>query len=137
MTLAKRISRRVVLRGSAGVALGLPFLEGLVQRHAKAGPPAVPPYAIFFRQADGVAAAQIDEELGSEPERFWPRTPGKLDVANVEGRAVAELSAYLEKLLIVGNVNMKDFDFGDGHARGALQLLTAAGRVIPKPVANH
>jgi hypothetical protein len=131
MTVTKRVSRRVVLRGVGGVALGLPFLEGLLQRRAKAQAQAIPPYAVFFRQADGVAAAQVDQEIGNEPERFWPRTPGKLDLANVDGRALGELVDYLEKLLVVGNVNMKDFDFGDGHARGVLQLLTAAGPLVP------
>jgi hypothetical protein len=126
----QRISRRLVLRGVGGVALGLPFLEGLGRKNARAQNAGVLPYAIFFRQADGVGAAQVDEEIGSEPERFWPRTVGLLDAANVEERAIGELSAYLEKLLVVGNINMEDFDFGDGHARGALQLLTAAGPLV-------
>jgi len=127
---APAVSRRVILRGLGGVALALPVLEGLSRKRVRAQNADVPPYAIFFRQADGVAAAQVDEELGREPERFWPREVGLLDAANVSERAVGELGPYLEKLLVVGNVNMKDFDFGDGHARGALQVLTACGPLV-------
>ncbi len=125
------VSRRLVLRGAGGVALGLPFLEGLAPRTARAQTPVVPPFAIFFRQANGVAAEQENEEIGNEPERFWPRQPGALDAANLEGRALDELTDYASRLLVVGNVNMENYDYGDGHARGALQGLTARGPVVP------
>lgn len=128
--LGRRVSRRVVLQGLGGVTLALPLLEGLRPRRAEAQAESILPYAVFFRQADGVASEQTAIELGKEPERFWPRNPGALDAANVEGRALDELTAYLSKLLVVGNVNMADFDFGDGHARGALQLLTGWGPAV-------
>jgi len=123
----KRVPRRLFLRGVGGVTLALPILEGLRSRRADAQAETTPSYAIFFRQADGVASAQVAQELGQEPERFWPREPGALDAANVEGRALDELTEFLPKLLVVGNANMEDFNFGDGHARGALQLLTGWG----------
>ena len=65
-----KISRRVVLRGIGGAALSLPFLEGLVPRHARAGVE-VAPYAVFFRQANGVAQEANSGEIGEEPERFF------------------------------------------------------------------
>ncbi len=49
---------------------------------------------------------------------------------NVADRALDELSRYLPKLLVVKNINTPDFDYGDGHARGALQGLTAQGPVV-------
>lgn len=124
-----KIQRRWVLKGIGGATLALPALEGLAPRGAKAADAAVPPFAIFFRQACGVACAQ-DTDLGSEPERFWPTAEGQLTAATVGGRVIEELSDHLDRLLVVGGVNMQDFNYADGHARGALQLLTAQGPVV-------
>ena len=90
----------------------------------------MPPYAIFFRKACGVAAAQNTTEIGQEPERFWPSTLGALSAATMQGRAVDELIGYEDKLLIVKNVNYGRFNFGDGHAAGAMQGLIARPPVV-------
>lgn len=126
------LTRRTVLRGLYGVTLGLPFLEGLASNKRALASGASPPFAIFFRQADGVACAQENVEIGSEPERFWPRQTGALDAANVAERALAPLTNHLDRLLVVGNVNMVDFPYGDGHARGAFQVLTGHGPHVPE-----
>lgn len=128
MTDRFRLSRRVVLRGIGGAAIALPLLESIGGGRAQADGDA-PPYAIFFRQANGVAAAQ-NTEIGSEPERFWPRDLGPLTTDSLRDRALDELTDYRSKLLAVGNVNMQGYDYGDGHARGALQCLTARGPVV-------
>jgi hypothetical protein len=125
-----KMSRRIVLGGLGGALLGLPWLEGLPgrpSRRAWAQSAAASPFAIFFRQANGVAAAQDTNEIGQEPERFWPTAPGPLTPETMADRAVAELAAHASRLLIIGNVNMANFSYGDGHARGALQVLTARG----------
>jgi hypothetical protein len=127
--IKKKISRRTVLRGIGGATLALPFLEGLVPRQVKASDE-VPPFAIFFRQANGVAQQQSNDEIGDEPERFFPRTLGALDTANVQGRALEELDGYLDQILVLKNVNTHTFDYGDGHARGVMQSLTARGPVV-------
>lgn len=124
-----KISRRMVLRGAGGCAVTLPFLEGLAPKAAHAADVETP-FAIFFRQANGVAAAQ-NTELGSESEKFWPTTEGALTAATMPAdRAVGELVDFADRLLIVGNVRMEGFDYGDGHARGAMQGLTARGAVV-------
>jgi hypothetical protein len=125
-----RISRRLVLGGMGGALLGLPWLEALDGRRAQAQSAATPPFAIFFRQANGVAAAQDTNEIGTEPERFWPTAEGRLTAETLADRALAELSAHASRLLVVGNVNMENFNYGDGHARGALQVLTAQGPMV-------
>lgn len=125
-----RIDRRVVLKGLGGATLALPWLEALAPRPARAADPVVPPFAVFFRQANGVAAAQETLEIGSEPERFWPRELGPLTQDNVADRALDELAEHLPRILAIKNVNTYDFDYGDGHARGALQGLTAQGPVV-------
>jgi hypothetical protein len=122
-----KMTRRIVLGGIGGALLGLPCLEGLRGRRVWAQSAAPAPFAIFFRQANGVAAAQDTSEIGQEPERFWPTATGPLSPETLADRALAELSAYSSRLLVVGNVNMANFNYGDGHARGALQLLTAQG----------
>lgn len=129
----KKISRRMVLRGLGGVALSLPLLESFGRPAAKAQDAASDStYAIFFRQANGVACAQSSPLGGSgEPERFWPSATGALTAATLGGRALDELLDHASHLLVVNNVNMYDFNYGDGHARGALQGLTARGPVTP------
>ncbi|MFP2924777.1 DUF1552 domain-containing protein [Pyxidicoccus sp. 3LG] len=125
-----KLSRRLVLKGVGGAVLGLPLLEGLMPRTARAADSGSLPYAIFFRQGNGVAAAQTTSELGSEPERFWPRALGALTAESMAGRAVGVLTDHLARLLLVRNINMRDYNYGDGHARGALQGLTARGPVV-------
>jgi hypothetical protein len=124
-----RISRRIVLKGIGGVLLALPILESFRPRRAQAAEPVVLPYAIFFRQACGVAAQQ-NTEVGEEPERFWPTGFGPLSAATVSGRALDELGDHLSRLLVVKNINMNGFPYGDGHARGAMQGLTARGPTV-------
>lgn len=122
------MNRRMVLRGLGGVALTLPFLESLLPRAARAQAPSTNGYAIFFRQANGVA----QEDAGNgEVEQFFPRDIGALTEASMAGRAVDELTAYRQKLLVLRNVNMEFFDYGDGHAWGCLQGLTARGPTVP------
>lgn len=124
-----KTTRRAFLAGLGGVAVGLPFLEGLAPRKAKAGGSPVDPFAIFLRQANGVAAEQ-NTVIGSEPERFWPVAPGPLTADNLSGRSLDELTPYADRLLVVGNINMYNFNYADGHARGALQGMTAQGPTV-------
>jgi hypothetical protein len=128
----RSLSRRRFLRGLGGVAIGLPLLEsvpGCLMPPEVAGPgDNEGPFAIFFRQPCGVAAAQDTDEIGDEPERFWPREIGPLTRENVEGRALDELDAWLDQLLVLGNINQKYYkDFRDAHANGAFSSLTARG----------
>ncbi len=130
-----KMHRRHVLKGIGGATVALPLLEAFSPRKAQAGGSLVPSYAIFFRQANGVACAQ-NTEIGAEPERFWPTAEGTLTPATVAGRALEELGDHLDRLLVVGGVNMENFNYGDGHARGALQLLTARGPVVDNAGGN-
>jgi hypothetical protein len=129
-----RISRRHVLRGLGGVAVGLPFIEALRPRSAaKADDGGYAPYAVFMRQANGVQQA-----TGDEPERFFPTALGALTTAGMTedgDQAVNVLSEYADKLTILRGVNFAFPGNGCGHSGGGNQVLTAA-RVSDDPAGN-
>ncbi|EYF05118.1 DUF1552 domain-containing protein [Chondromyces apiculatus] len=127
------INRRRFLRGLFGVTVALPFLESLAPRNAAAGPGDVPPFAIFMRQANGVA-----QQTNDEPEMFWPRNLGAItaETMNTDSdRAISELRDYADKLLVVRGVKFAFPGNGCGHSGGGNQCLTAA-RVSDTPSGN-
>lgn len=65
-------SRRRFLYGIGGAALGIPVLEGLAAKGARAEETAVPPFALFYRRANGVQQAMFNQTQNKEPERWWP-----------------------------------------------------------------
>jgi hypothetical protein len=128
--MTRKMTRRLVLKGVGGAMLALPLLESFPLTRSRAQAAGAPePFAIFFRQANGVACEQ-NAELGQEPERFWPTQTGALTADTLKGRALDELTSYTSKLLVCGGINMYDYNYGDGHARGALQGLTGRGPTV-------
>jgi Protein of unknown function (DUF1552) len=127
------IPRRLVLQGVGGALLALPLLEslGVAKLHAQAAPAPSQRFAIFLRQACGVACEQQTTELGQESEKFWPSALGALTAQTLQGRTLEELQGYMSRLLVVRNCNNDDLGYGDGHANGAMQGLTAMGPVTP------
>ncbi len=108
------VNRRAFLYGAGGVALGLPFLEGLPERSAWAAG-SQPVFTFFICAACGV-----------EPKRFWPSGTGALSGLLSSGRAVDALAPYAANLLIVKNINFPlSGPTGCGHAQGLSQALTA------------
>lgn len=124
-----KFSRRIVLKGIGGAVLGLPLLESIGRREASAQATGET-FAIFFRQANGCAQEANSDEIGYEPERFYPTAVGALTEETMSGRAVDELTEFRDRLLVLRNVNMEEFPYGDGHARGALQGLTGRGPTV-------
>lgn len=137
MSIQRKISRRHLLRGIGGVTLALPFLEALAPDEAHAENGGYAPFAIFCRQANGVA-----QEVGGgspEPERYFPSTLGPLTQSGLEAesdRAVSLLSAYADKLTILRGVGFGFPGNGCGHSGGGNQVLTAA-RVSETPSGNE
>lgn len=114
---AKRhvVNRRAFLYGAGGIAIGLPFLEGLPERSAWAAG-AEPVFTLFMCAACGV-----------EPKRFWPASTGSLSTLLSSGdKAVNHLKDHAENLLIVRGVNFPIIGRGCGHSEGLVQALTAA-----------
>src|SRR3954466_1353649 len=114
--MAKRhtVNRRAFLHGAGGVALGLPFLEGLPERSAWAAD--APPIFTFFMCA----------ACGVEPKKFWPSSTGALDGLLASGKAVDALADQAKNLLIVKGIQFPlTGPTGCGHAQGLSQALTA------------
>ena len=74
MKLEQR-SRRAVLRGLGGTAIGLPLLDLFSPRRAQAQTAArAGSFGMFVVGSNGVAQAYNS----MEPDQFWPRNPGPL-----------------------------------------------------------
>ncbi|HWP06319.1 MAG TPA: DUF1552 domain-containing protein [Polyangiaceae bacterium] len=108
------VNRRAFLYGAGGIAIGLPFLEGLPERSAWAAD-AEPIFTFFMCAACGV-----------EPKRFWPSGFGDLATVLASGdKAVNELKAHAANLLIIKNIDFpQSGPSGCGHAEGLCQALT-------------
>ncbi len=118
------MNRRSFLRGVGGACMALPFLESFGNTEAAADNGGYAPYAIFMRQANG-----CQQEVGGEPERFFPHALGALTTATMmaqSDRAVSVLSDYADKLNIVRGINFGFPGNGCGHSGGGNQCLTAA-----------
>ncbi len=129
MTTAKKtvspFSRRRFLVGAAGATMALPFLEGLHRPdHASAGVDRAR-FAVWVRVGNGVQQA-----WDTEPESFWPRTPGALTTAGMMAtdadRATSELAAYADRLTLLRGVNRPFGTPNCGHAESIPQCLTGA-----------
>jgi hypothetical protein len=117
-----RINRRAFLRGAGGVAIALPFLEGIPERSAFAGLPTNPVFAFFICTANGVV-----QKDGSDPERFWPTAAGAIDTAKLAAatdRCTSILADHASRLLFVRGINYPNGGTGCGHASGLAQTLT-------------
>jgi len=111
-----RINRRAFLRGTAGVALGLPFLESLPERSAWAAGKD-PIFSLFISAVDGVV-----------PASFFPDALGELtsDGLAAAGKATSKLSAHAKNLLFVRGINWAvSAPTGDSHAQSLCMVLTA------------
>jgi hypothetical protein len=111
-----RVNRRAFLRGTAGVSLALPFLEGLPERSAWAAGQE-PVFSLFMCASGGVVAS-----------RFFPNEVGPLTQTALSeaGKATSELAAHAERLLFLKNVGWpQQSPTGEPHAQGPCQALTA------------
>ena len=110
-------NRRRFLRGAGGVAIALPFLEGLPERSAWAQS-AQPVFSLYIVAACGV--------VGS---KFFPSATGALTTAGLAGatdKATSVLSPHAANLLFIKGINFPlAGPTGCGHAQGLCQSLTA------------
>jgi len=118
---ARQSARRNFLRGALGVTLGLPFLESLQKKEAKAGPATNTRLIVMF-SCNGV-----------DMDRFWPNTGyGALTSASFNADCgLAPLAPFADRLLLPRGMHMSprgfgwDASAGDDHAKGMGCKLTA------------
>ncbi len=139
-------SRRKFLLGLGGAAVGLPFLEGLTAKTARADN-TPKPYALFYRRGNGVQQAVFDrnsypsqgfwtQQKPQEPERWWPMqnasTPYPFGALGTFGpiSALGEIEAYVSKTTLVRGLR-HPYGTENGHPEGAAQGLTGAGIKYP------
>jgi hypothetical protein len=115
---ARQLSRRVFLGGGAAVAIGLPFLESLVPRAARAqAAPGVPKRAVFYYIPNGINGATRDA--------FWPTTTGTGYVLPTMLKSLEPLKSEFTLVTGLENALAKPDGPGD-HASGTGAFLTCA-----------
>lgn len=113
---SKGLSRRTMLRGAGGVALGLPFLEAMrrAQPTVAAGEPGLTAaghpkrFLVFFTPN------------GTIPKNWVPEGAGRDFTFS---RILKPLESYKEKLLIIDGLDQTGTG-GDGHQNGMQGMLT-------------
>jgi hypothetical protein len=121
MSHRHQLGRRRVLLGFGGVVVGLPFLEALAPRRARAqAAPATTRFGVFFC-CNGV-----------DMQRWFPKGDfGALTDAHLAGTANEILTPFRSKLLFPRGVHMSPRGFdrdgggGDDHTKGMAHKLTA------------
>jgi hypothetical protein len=121
MSPPRTLGRRRVLRGFGGALLGLPFLEALSPRGARAqAEPPLTRFGVFFC-CNGV-----------DLERWFPKGSfGALTDAHLQGTSNEVLLPFRSKLLFPRGVHMtprgfdRDGGGGDDHGKGMAHKLTA------------
>jgi hypothetical protein len=135
-----KVGRRLFLRGAGTVALGLPFLESFGRTSRAKAAPADYSFAVWCRQANGVAQADLQwDPARAEPDLFWPTATGRLtreSLAAMSTQAMSELADFADVLLPVAGLRFPFPGNGCGHSGGGNQVLTAA-RVSDTPSGNE
>lgn len=99
--MTRTISRRTVLRG-LGVAMGLPWLDAMASRSARAGAVTNPP----------VRMACLFMPNGVNPHSWTPKATGKA----FELTPILEpIAPHKDRILVLSNLMNRATDTGDGH----------------------
>jgi hypothetical protein len=110
---SKSISRRTLLRGAGGIAIGLPFLEIMsAPRRVSAADPVIPQRFIVFFSPDGYI------------KKNW--TPTGTETAFTLGRSLLPLKDFQNRLIVLDGVDNEAAKHGPGddHMRGMGTMLT-------------
>jgi hypothetical protein len=109
-----QLNRRAFLRGSAALAIGLPFLESVQHRSAWAVGDE-PRFAFFIGTSNGVVQ-----------DRFWPTEPDVLTDLSTDLNAAGALAGLEQWLSFVQGFNYTATSTGDTHAQSYCQTFTGA-----------
>lgn len=120
-------TRRSFLRGAAGAAVALPFLESMPERSPWAATQPKPVFGLFMCAVGGVVPAE-----------FFPTTPGTLTSTGLAaaGKATSHLSGHAENLLLVSGINwLPGVSVGDSHVDTLCAVYTGR-RPLPTDQAS-
>lgn len=110
--MIKQLSRRTLLRGAAGLGIGLPLLEAMMPRSAKGADAAAPRRIIFVFQANGDQTKRRFIDTGETTFTF--------------DEFLAPLEPYRQDLLILNRLDRRygklGTDRADGHQQGGASL---------------
>ena len=111
--MIKRLSRRTLLRGAAGVGIGLPLLEAMLPRAASGATPVAPKRIIFVFQANGDQTKRRFIDAGETSFTF--------------DEFLAPLEPYRKDLLLLNRLDRRYNKFmsgerADGHQQGGASL---------------
>ena len=111
--MSKRLSRRMLLRGAAGVGIGLPLLEAMLPRSASGATPGAPRRIMFVFQANGDQPTRRFVDAGETSFTF--------------DDFLAPLEPYRKDLLLLNRLDRRYERFGageraDGHQQGGASL---------------
>lgn len=116
MTRILKLSRRTLLRGAGGVAVGLPFLEAMAERTAAAQTAARPKRLVILYSCNGrVLNTWTPAELG--PNFTVPRTLKPLDTPVLRPHLTILSGLKMQASIDRG---------GNGHNAGITSMLTGA-----------
>ena len=108
-------NRRAFLRGAAGAAVALPFLESVPERS---------PRADTQKQVCGFFICTVGGVVRSS---FFPDATGPLTQAGLAaaGKATSELAAHADNLLLLAGIDWPSGAHADSHIEGLCSSLTA------------
>ena len=111
--MIKRISRRMLLRGAAGVGIGLPLLEAMLPRAAHGATPTAPRRIMFVFQSNGDQTSRRFIDTGETTFTF--------------DEFLAPLEPYRSDLLCLNRLDRRYGKFAageraDGHQQGGASL---------------
>ena len=111
--MSKRLSRRMLLRGAAGVGIGLPLLEAMLPRSASGATPSAPRRIIFVFQANGDQTNRRFIDTGETSFTF--------------DEFLSPLEPYRKDLLLLNRLDRRYSKFksgerADGHQQGGASL---------------
>jgi hypothetical protein len=111
--MIKRLSRRTLLRGAAGLGIGLPLLEAMLPRTANGATPVSPKRIMFVFQSNGDQTSRRFIETGETTFTF--------------DEFLAPLEPYRQDLLLLNRLDRRYHNFmtgerADGHQQGGASL---------------
>ncbi|MBK7859916.1 MAG: DUF1552 domain-containing protein [Archangiaceae bacterium] len=111
--MSRPLSRRTVLRGASGIAIGLPLLEAMMPRKAHAAEPTYRWVTMYFPDGTYQGTALNGRKMGA----WWPAATGPLPTTGLPP-ALQGLESNVGDFCVIGGIANKPGYSGKGSAGG-------------------